>query len=173
MKKLSKTNKFLGTTNLYSFDDHLLLEKNIGYTSEYRRFFYDDIISIITYKNPFWVIQIILLLIITGISLFLIFTNSSSSRIVPVIISITVSPFWLFAFFHLFLGPTSKAQIRTTTSTEKIVLANRYKKSKKILQEIQHLIELQQGVVDPNTLGDKPLAYNPPLSAEENIRIKG
>ena len=158
--KINKINGFFRWTNLYDLDDHFLIEKVSGYSAEYRRFFYDDIISIMTYIDPAWKISIFLHIILAAISLFIIYTLHSPENIHLVVLTMSVfSPVWVLLLIDIIFGPTSKAQIRTVTSTENIILAKRYRKAKKILRKIQNIIEARQGAIDTDSLEEKPLQY--------------
>jgi hypothetical protein len=146
-------------------EDHLLIEKVTGYSAEYRRFFYDDIISILTYKHPNWKIKVLLDFILAAIGIFIIFQLLAlNSPIYFIFIALFITcPFWLFMIFDLLFGPTSKGQIRTLTSTEDITLAKRYRKSKKVLKTLQDLIEERQGVIDNESLYGRAIEYDSPL----------
>ena len=136
-----------------------------GYSADYRRFFYEDIISIIIYKNPVWKYRAFFdwVFILLG-TLFISMTLGSESLSFSNIFFLIVTGLLLiFPVLDLLFGATSKGQIRTLTSTEDIVLARRYRKSKRILNKLQKLIEERQGVVDDEYLIDKPLEYRSPL----------
>jgi hypothetical protein len=165
IKKLSRINGLLHWTNLYALEDHLLIEKVTGYSEEYRRFFYDDIISILTYKHPNWKIKVLLDFLLAAFGIFIIFQlRPFNSPFYFILITLFISsPFLLFLVFDLLLGPTSKGQIRTLTSTEDITLAKRYRKSKKVLQKLQDRIEERQGVIDNESLYGRPIEYDTPL----------
>jgi hypothetical protein len=171
IKKLGKISGLFHWTNLYALEDHLLIEKVVGYSAEYRRFFYDDIISILTYKHPNWKIKVLLDCILAAITIFIIFQLLLfKSPFYFILITLFISsPFWHFLIFDLLFGPTSKGQIRTLTSTEDIVLAKRYRKSKKVLQKLQGLIEDCQGIVANESLYGRPLEYSSPLLSPTKI----
>ncbi|MGA1865506.1 MAG: hypothetical protein ACMUHX_10630 [bacterium] len=166
-KKLSRINSLFYWTNLYAFEDHLLVEKITGYSAEYRRFFYDDIISILTYKNPKWKIKLLLDFILAAIGIFIIFQSINTfhqSLLFVLMVLFISSPLWLFLTFDLLFGPTANGQIRTLTSTEDIALASRYRKSKKVLQKLQDIIEARQGTIDNESLyGRDIIEYDSPL----------
>ncbi|MGA1844248.1 MAG: hypothetical protein ACMUIS_06765 [bacterium] len=163
IKRLSKRNGFFRWTNLYSLGDHLLVEKVGGYTAEYRRFFYDDIISLITYKSPSWKFRalvdvlIIVVIIVLVSSLF-----AKNSLDLALALSFFPVLFMVVPIIDLAFGPTSKGQIRTVTSTEDVVFAKRYRKSKRVMNTIQTLIEEHQGALDASFLTGESLEYSAP-----------
>jgi len=160
IKRLSKRNGFFRWTNLYSLDNHLLVEKVGGYTAEYQRFFYDDIISLITYKSPYWKFRALVdILVIAGLIFLIASFFAQNSRDLAIVIVFCLVPSMLVPVLDLALGPTSKGQIRTVTSTENIVFAKRYRQSKKVLHKIQALIEEHQGTLDTAFLTGESLEY--------------
>ncbi|MBN2374269.1 hypothetical protein JXL19_10835 [bacterium] len=164
VKKLSKSIGFFRRTNLYSLDNHLLVEKIGGYTAEYRRFFYDDIISLIAYKNPYWKLHTLAdVILISGILILIASLFARNSLDMAAAVSFFLVPAMLFLLIDLLLGPTSRGQIRTVTSTEDIVFARRYRKSKKVLQTIHSLIQDRQGQIDSASLTGESLEYMGPM----------
>lgn len=164
-KKLNKIHGFFRWTNLYGLDDHLLVENIGGYSADYRRFFYDDIISIIIYKDPVWKYRAFFnwVFVLLG-TLFIGMVLRSKSPSFGNIFTLIVTGFLLiFPILDLLIGATSKGQIRTLTSTEDIILARRYRESKKVLGKIQKLVEERQGMVDHESMIGKSLEYISPL----------
>ncbi|MGA1842814.1 MAG: hypothetical protein ACMUIU_19525 [bacterium] len=174
-KKFSRINSLFYWTNLYALDDHLLVEKITGFSAEYRRFFYDDIISILTYKNFNWKMKVSLDFILAAIGIFIVFQlNNFNPSFFFILITLFISsPLWLLLTCDLLFGPTSMGQIRTLTSTENIILAKRYRKSKKVLQKLQDLIEARQGTIDNESLyGKDIIEYNSPLLSSPTREIR-
>ncbi len=124
-----------------------------------------------TYKHPKWRIKALLdcILAALGILIIFLFVSFNPPFYTILIILCCTSPLWLFLIFDIFFGPTSKGQIRTITSTEDIVLAKRYGKSKKVLQKLKDLIEECQGAVDNESLYGKTLEYSSPLLSPTKI----
>jgi len=168
-KKISTKRGAILTTNLYMTGDYLLLERKSGFSGRYRRFFYDDIISIITYQTQSWKVKILVLIAIS-IAISLLFK--------PFLGDFTTGSFRFFVFFNLLVwlviineliqGPTSESIIRTATTTDKIVIDNRYKKAKKKLQGIIETIESIQGGVDPSSLDEGSQEFFGGLSSTAN-----
>ncbi|MGA1796780.1 MAG: hypothetical protein ACMUIL_13065, partial [bacterium] len=125
--------------------------------------FYDDIISLITYKNPSWkIMALVEVLIIAGTFVFISSLFARNSIDLAVALSFFLVPAMVALLIDLAFGPTSKGQIRTVTSTEDVVFAKRYRKSKKVLRTIQALIEERQGMLDTSFVAGESLEYSGP-----------
>jgi len=144
-----------GTSSLWTAEDHLLLVKSNGYSEEYLRFFFTDIKAVIVYQTRFgfWVnvfcliwIGIFLLLgaIIDGGDLFWGFVAIAGVPFILLVVN------WI-------LGPTAKAVIETESNTDEILLSGRYRRSLRLLADINSRVQLQQGSFNRLELAEKIL----------------
>lgn len=141
-KKLSSGRNFSGFTNLYYFDDYLLLEKKYIFNADYRRFFFNDILSIIVYKSSSRKWWVALLLSLTLINSYLaVMLSMFKSKYVIIISLVFTIPLWIFLLFELIAGPPTYALIKTKTSSEEFYLGKRYRRARWFMDYLENIIQ--------------------------------
>jgi hypothetical protein len=117
------------------------------YAVEYRRFYLNDLESILVWPNSLWLLRLLIpsaCLVAIGAA-FWYGVNSTSGAIFG-----GVGLAWVA--LELALGPTAKAQIRTTGAIVDLPLVKRTRRAHKVLAKIDAAVRAARGgVIEPTT----------------------
>ena len=157
-KKISRRKSTVAShSRLWLGKDHLLVVKEIGYTDEYKRFYFSDIQSISALKTRSYLVFAILL----GIPLVL-FAGFLGMSHDPILENITLliftTLFFVLMLVHLLRGATCKCLIRTSVNNEVLSMINRNRAFLKLIKQVHPLIQAAQGNVSLESIIQKKKA---------------
>ncbi len=149
-----KKSFLIGFYTLWQGVDHLLLVYSRFGVEDYKRFYFSDIQSIITYKTVFGKIQnliIGLFLVIFGV--FVIALDGAGAIFGGIMAGCMI----IFLSINWLRGPTCITHLQTAVQTEKLHPLCRLKHAQKVMDRLWPLIEQVQGHLTPETLNLKIL----------------
>ena len=134
-------------SSLWLGEDHLLLADSIGYSENYKRFFFRDIQAITIRKTKTRLVWNIVLGALLALSGLIIWTSASAWRDIgtTIAVSIVLAIFGIPLLLNNLFGPTCACEIRTAVQTESLPSLNRVPKTKKVMNRIRPLIIAAQG----------------------------
>ena len=144
-KKISpRKSDFVSHSRLWLGKDHLLVVREIGYTDEYKRFYFSDIQSITMLKTRsyfvfsiLFAIPLVLFSVLFGMGEGLVWEN------VPSLVFTLF--FFVLLVVHLLRGPTCKCWIRTSVNNEVLTMIRRDRAFIKLIKRVDPLIQAAQG----------------------------
>ena len=110
-------------SRVYAAPDHLLVVQSTGYTEEYKRLFFRDILYIDVRKTNSQVIGAVVSAILTLLLALLYF-----AKIPAIAVTLFCAPFLVWFIINLFRGPTCVCYISTNVQTLKLPAPRRMKK---------------------------------------------
>ena len=135
-RKISRIRNLAGGTNWYLSEDCLLAAKRVMYTVEYRRFYLQDLESIVVWpNNSAWMLRMIIPGAVFAL-LDLAFSQWASLMTGAVFGGIGAA--WVA--LELALGPTARSRIRTTGASVDLPLVPRARRARKLLAKIDAAI---------------------------------
>ncbi len=154
--------------SMWTGEDHLLCLYSTGLSEDYKRFYYRDIQAITTQQTPQYIIQSVLLVLLT---LVLAYPSIVLSGIPATIFMIMSGLFMAFLIVHLLRGPTCSCYLYTAVSKEELPSLNRLKNAVTALDIITSLIEDVQGRLRPDDIKNKSDEITAPVSKGIKTRI--
>jgi hypothetical protein len=140
-RKLTRLKRGLGVlTQLWLGADHLLYVNSNGYTETYRRFYFRDIQSLLIVHTARRTYYATALLVVLLFLVMIVNVNGGGIPAFMVIVGIFAA---LLAWNHL-LGAGCRVVIVTAVQQENIRCLSRLPKTRRVLREIQPLIEAAQ-----------------------------
>jgi len=140
-RKLSRVRNLIGGTNWYLSEDCLLAAKRVMYSVEYRRFYLQDLESIVVWpSNSAWMLRMIIPGVIFAL-LDLAFSQWASLMTGAIFGGIGFA--WVA--LELVLGPIAKSRIRTTGASVDLPLVQRTRRARKLLAKIDAAIRNTRG----------------------------
>jgi hypothetical protein len=140
-RKISGVRSLTGGTKWYLSEDCLLAAKRVMYSVEYRRFYLQDLESIVVWPSKTWIWRLIVPAVIFAA---LDFAFSQWANLTTGAIFGGIGVVWVA--LELVLGPTAKARIRTTGASVDLALVPRTRRARKVLAKIDAAIRAAQGV---------------------------
>ncbi len=141
------TYKNFGKHTLWKGPDHLLLMYSNGMSEDYKRFYYKDILGIVTRKTASGTVVLLVIL-----SLFLLTAGFSwhLSRLVDylpgaVFLGITAAVFFIYLIALLIKGPSCECRIITAVQDETLRAVSLMKHARKLMTALKPLIVSAQG----------------------------
>jgi hypothetical protein len=160
--KISRVGSLTGGTKWYLTEDCLLAAKRTMYAVEYRRFYLQDLKSIIVWPSRLWPVRLIIpgvLVAALGASLWQ-WVNHIAGAIFG-----SLSLAWVV--LELMLGPTAKSRIQTTGGIFDLPLVNRTRRAQKALAKINAAVGAIRGVIEQTTA---PTIVSQPAEPTDSIR---
>jgi len=139
-RKLSRVGSLTGGTKWYLSDDCLLSARRVMYSIEYRRFYLQDLESIVVWPSKAWVWRMIvpgLLFALLGYA-FWQWVNSTTGAIVG-----SIGLAWIA--LELVLGPTAKSRICTSGASVDLAVVQRTRRAHKVLVKIDAAVRTARG----------------------------
>jgi hypothetical protein len=140
-RKLSRVGSLTGGTKWYLSDDCLLSAKRVMYSIEYRRFYLQDLESIVVWPSKVWVWR----MIVPGVLFALLgyaFWQWVSLTTGAIVGSIGLA--WIA--LELVLGPTAKSRICTSGASVDLPVVQRTRRAHKVLAKIDAAVRAARGV---------------------------
>jgi len=127
-------------TKWYLSDDCLFAAKRVWYSVEYRRFYLNDLESIVVWPNHIWLLRLLILsaLFVALAASLWYWVNSTTGAIFG-----GIALAW--AVLELALGPTAMTRIRTTGATVDLPLVKRTRRARKVLAKIDAAVRAARG----------------------------
>lgn len=140
-RKISGVRSLTGGTKWYLSEDCLLAAKRVMYSVEYRRFYLQDLESIVVWPTKTWIWR----LIVPGaIFALLDFAFSQWANLTTGAVFGVIGVAWVA--LELVLGPTAKTRIRTTGASVDLALVARTRRAHKVLAKVDAAIRNARGV---------------------------
>ncbi|MFH2047668.1 MAG: hypothetical protein ABIK92_21280 [Pseudomonadota bacterium] len=158
-----KRKRIIGVDTLWAGPDHMLSIESSGVSESYRRFYYNDIKSIVIAKTLKATIESIVIgLVIIILTAFAIQLSGSFSSSAPtadamkapfaIVLWIIDSILLIYFIKNMIHGSSCECWIETDVQREKLVSVNRLRAAKKFITTLKPLIEKEQGVLPIETL---------------------
>ena len=159
-RKISRVGSLTGGTKWYLSEDCLLAAKRVMYAVEYRRFYLRDLESIVVWPNRLWLLRAIIpavVFVAWGNSMWYLVNFAAGASIASIGL--------LWAGLELALGPTAKAQIKTTGLTVDLPIVGRVRRAERVLAKIDAALRAARAdLVQP------PTAPVPAQSAASSVQ---
>jgi len=139
-RKISGVRSLAGGTRWYLSEDCLLAAKRVLYSVEYKRFYLQDLESIVVWRSRAWVWR----MIVPGVLFALLdvaFSQWANLETGAVFGGIGFA--WVL--LELVLGPTAKSRIRTTGASVELPLVARARRARKVLAKIDGAVRAARG----------------------------
>jgi hypothetical protein len=162
-ERLAKGSSMMGRSALYAGEHHILYAVQELTSESYKRFYYDEILSIVTAKTSEYLLINTIAITVTVLSASVLLLNLDA-------IEIAVSSGFFTALAAIVLvsnltkGPTCRTVIQTKVIREEISCLRHTRSTKKALPKLQALILDAQPVVE-NKSPDEPVASDAPPSS--------
>ena len=139
-RKLSRVGSLTGGTKWYLSDDCLLSAKRVMYSIEYRRFYLQDLESIVVWPSKVWLWRPIVLGLVFGLLgyAFWQWVNFTTGAIVG-----SIGLAWIA--LELVLGPTAKSRICTSGASVDLAVVQRTRRAHKVLAKIDAAVRAARG----------------------------
>jgi hypothetical protein len=127
---------------LWKASDHLLLVKELGWTDEYKRFYFRDIQAFTLVRNQqysFWVVMNIIIIIVSLL-------RASGNEFALSGSTMSALGFFVILLVHVLQGPTCSCWVQTGINHEKLPMFRRVRYARKMIAKLQEDIEEAQGV---------------------------
>jgi hypothetical protein len=151
---------------LYLAVDHVLSVDNNGFSEEYKRFYFSDILAITTCKDRRWAGWMLVLPFLT------LFSGAGAlwagRGTGAVFLMAFCGVFLLCLLLHIVRGPTCICDIMTAVQKERLPSLNRVRTARKVIRLLEEGIARVQGTIGPEEfaarLEAEPVAVPSPLS---------
>ena len=141
-RKISRVRSLTGGTKWYLSEDCLLAAKRVMYSVEYRRFYLQDLESIVVWpSNSTWTLR----MVIPGV-VFALLDLAFSQWFSLMTGAIFGGIGFAWVALELALGPTANTRIRTTGASVDLALVQRTRRTRKVLAKIDAAIRAARGV---------------------------
>lgn len=141
-RRFSWASRSRARSRLYLGRDHLIRVET-GWTENYRRFYYNDILAIVVSNTIAFVAWMIALGLICLIFIsFGVVVHDLGARITFAIIA---AVFGILLLVHLLLGPTCRATIQTRVGKEELPSLRRLRTARKVIALLKPRIQAAQG----------------------------
>ena len=162
-RKISRVGSLTGGTKWYLSDDCLLAAKRMMYTVEYRRFYLNDLESIVIWPSRAWIWRMLvpgLLFGVLGIA-FWQWVGLTTGAIFG-----GVGLAWML--LELVLGPTAKSRIRTSGISMDLRLVSRTRRARKIIAKIDAALRsVRADITEPAVQAANMAPVTPPAQASK------
>ena len=135
--------------SLWLAKDHLLSVRTMGFTEYYKRFYYNDIQSIVIQRNSISVIRSGIFGLFCLISLL---AAMNFDNFVKMFFYLTGLFFFLIFLINIFRGPSCVCYLSTAVQTEKLLSLNRLRIAEKAVNYLRYYIENAQGSITPQMI---------------------
>jgi hypothetical protein len=139
-RKISRIGSMTGATKWYLTEDCLLAAKRVMYAVEYRRFYLNDLESIVVWRSRTWLLRAaipgVLLLALGGLLWH--WLNFTAGAIAG-----GAGLAWVAV--ELGLGPTAQSRIRTTGASVDMPVVKRTRGARKVLAKIDEAVRTIRG----------------------------
>ena len=155
-KKLQGSSSLTKRTRVWLGKDHVLSVQNLGYSEEYRRFYFRDIQAIIVQRTSLsaifnWILGLLLIAPLLGVFAGLMALMKRPFQSDDLVLFI---PFCLFGaillislVMNIVRGATCACYIKTAVQTERLPALNRIRTAQKFIEKISPLIAEAQGTI--------------------------
>jgi hypothetical protein len=134
-------------SSLWLGEDHLLLVDSIGYSENYKRFFFRDIQAVTIRKTKTRLVWNLILGVLLAVSILITWSASIDWREpgTVVVLSILLAVFGIPLLLNNLFGATCACEIRTAVQTESLPSLNRMPKTRRVMNRIRPMISAAQG----------------------------
>jgi hypothetical protein len=162
-RKISGVRGLLGPTKWYLSEDCLLAAKRVAYSVEYRRFYLQDIESIVVWPSKTWIWRMVIPGVLFAMfgAMFWVWGSTTTSAVFTGIGVVWVG-------LELALGPTAHSSIRTTGAIVDLPLVARTRRARKVLAKIDAALRTARAS-EPQPSASSPIVS--PLQAELSAQI--
>lgn len=162
-RKISRVGSLTGGTKWYLSDDCLLAAKRMMYTVEYRRFYLNDLESIVVWPSRAWIWRMLLpglLFGVLGIA-FWQWVGLTTGAIFG-----GIGLVWIL--LELVLGPTAKSRIRTSGISLDLPLVSRTRRARKVIAKIDAALRsVRADIAEPAVQATNMAPATPPAQASK------
>ena len=155
-RKLQGSSSLIKRTRVWLAKDHVLSVENLGYSEDYRRFFFRDIQAIVIQPTSLGsilnlVLGFFLIAPLCGIVAGLIAANDRSFQEDDIILFVILCVIGLLILIPLVVniarGKTCACYIRTAVQTERLAAINRVRVAQRFVETLKPLISEAQGTL--------------------------
>ena len=175
-KKLQGSSSLTKRTRVWLGKDHVLSVQNLGYSEEYRRFYFRDIQAIIVQKTSLsaifnWILGLVLIAPLLGVFAGLMALMKRPFQSDDLVLFIPLCLFGAILLVSLVMniarGATCACYIKTAVQTERLPALNRIRTAQKFIETIMPLIAEAQGAItleeiQNQTAGETVAEYQAP-----------
>ncbi len=148
-KRLSKRGSILNQYSLWAAPDHLISISASIFSEEYKRFYFQDIQTLILHKTEAWRVWNWLL---GGLGAIFVLVAIASKGPVAVFAGIVSAMVLLILSINYVLGATCACYIQTAVQKERLYTLNRIRRAQKILDSLKPSILGAQRKSEPSSL---------------------
>lgn len=170
-RKISRANNLAGGIKWYLSEDCLLAAKRVMYSVEYRRFYLQDLESIVVWPSNLWIwrMAIAAVLFIPLDILFSSLVNLTTGAVFGAIGLVWIT-------IEIVLGPTAKSRIRTTGADVDLPLVSRTRRARKVLAKIDAAVrafraQIEQSTSSAAATGQEAPAMQSPAETPESAPL--
>ena len=143
-KKLCGSRSLLSETSLHAGKHHILYLRREGYGEHYKRFYYDDILAVVSVRtHEYFMLNTMAIAMFLACVLMIIANDAATEWVVAG--SIFGGLGLLVLLSNLISGPSVKTSIQTKVNCEEILCLRRKRRCKKVLPELLALVQGAQG----------------------------
>ena len=155
-KKLRGSSSLIKRTRVWLGTDHVLSVENLGYSEEYRRFYFRDIQAIIIQRTKLgvilnWIFGLLLVVPVLGIGAGLLALLKRPFQSDDLILFIPLcffgGLFLVCLVMNIVRGATCACYIKTAVQTERVAALNRVRTAQEFIEKIRPFIVEAQGTI--------------------------
>jgi hypothetical protein len=148
---------FLGVTQLWMAEDHLMAVTSVMGFEQYRRFFFQNIEALVmrrTAARLAWNVVLFLVMVLIagcGYAISETFATRDSKTTTGIVTACLIAPFLIAAAINSFLGPTCSFWVQTSGGLEPLGAPARLRAARKVVDRIAPEIARAQMAEPPQT----------------------